>query len=118
MKSKKIFLVETEEGNIILDAGSLNDFNMCFKDQIVLDEEIDMLVDTEMDEGCHLDFIEDYDSEVAFYLSEVTKDSYIELLKGKFDNLTLSNNALSIIQDEVIDRIKNKLGIPSTIVDI
>lgn len=73
----------------------------------VLSSQIIELVDTEMDENCHEDYIGDYESELDFYLSNVEKDSYVTHYLA--DNLQeLEEEDLQEIQSIVIDMIRNK----------
>lgn len=66
------------------------------------------LVDIEIDEGSHDDYIENYNSKLDFYLSNVLKDSYItHFLPLHFDNLNESE--LIAIQEKIIEEINNRI---------
>lgn len=101
-----IFLLETEDKNIILNVG---DMHIQPTDQLVYDEDIETLVEMEMNESRHLDYIEDYENELEFYLSNTAEDSYTEYLKDILDTVTLTKEARIIIRDEVVDRIKERV---------
>ena len=60
-------------------------------------------VETEMTEGCHLDWIEDYNSPLEFYLSEVERDNYIEYLQ---DNYNVDEEDALSLQKDIIEEIK------------
>lgn len=62
-------------------------------------------VDTEMTEGCHNDYIEDYSGKLEFYLSNVKADSYIGYLK---DNYGVDEMDAFTLQQVIIDTIKEK----------
>lgn len=72
-----------------------------------------ILVETEMSEGSHNDFIEDYDSYEDFCLSNVSRDSYLEYLEEVIKNdlnKELSKNELITIQNDIIKEIKNRIS--------
>lgn len=108
MDKKDIFLVITEDNQVIMkkDIGKI-----AVNGQIVYESDIDDLVETELTEGCHDDYIGDYESEIDFYLSNARKDTYKEYIKNILDDVRLNNEALNIIQEEVIKRIKNHVDI-------
>ena len=106
---KDIFLVVTEDGNIIMDI-ELKDIQE--RDQVVYDSDINFLVEMEMDDGIHLDEKEDYETERDFYLSNVIQEDYTNYsIDTQLDTVRLTEEAKIIIQDEVIDRIKEKFNI-------
>lgn len=57
----------------------------------------------EADDGCHMDFIEDYESPLDFYLSNAKDESYIDYIDGL---IRLDEDALHQIQKDVIDDIE------------
>lgn len=66
------------------------------------------LVETEMNEGCHEDYIEDYETELDFYLSNVKQDSYISsYLSEQFDDLNTDDliNIANAVELEIKERI-------------
>jgi hypothetical protein len=78
-------------------------------DLIVMDSEIDDLVNTEMDSGCHDDYIEDYDNEEEYYLSNAKRDGYTQYVQERISegrSIVLSEDNAYKIQKEVIKRIK------------
>ncbi len=103
---QKIFLVETEDENIIMGE---NVKNIVHGDQIVYQDDISRLVNMEMDENCHTDYPEDYDSLLEFYLSNVEEDSFVDwALPQILDTVQLTEAARRIIREEVACRIKEK----------
>lgn len=63
------------------------------------------LADLEMNSGSHDDFEEDYDSSLAFYLSNAESDSYIDYLT---DNWVESEEKAMEIQNMVIAAIQER----------
>lgn len=76
-----------------------------FSKEVVVNE----LYEIETNEGCHEDYIEDYESEVDFYLSNVTSDTYETYVKEycsqNFDVFVSNELAFEII-DDLIAKIK------------
>ncbi len=62
-------------------------------------------VETEMNEGCHLDYIEDYESPLEFFLSNAKADSYISYLESRFHISKEKANHLQVI---IIKEIENR----------
>lgn len=62
-------------------------------------------VETEMTEGCHSDYVEDYNSPLEFYLSNVEKDSYIGYLQ---ENYEIDEEDAISLQEEIMREIKAK----------
>ena len=60
-------------------------------------------IETEMTEGCHGDYLEDYNNPLEFYLSNVEKDSYIGYLQ---DSYSISEEDAISLQEEIISGIK------------
>lgn len=69
---------------------------------------VNELYEIETNEGCHLDYIEDYETEIDFYLSNVISDTYEVYVKEY-----CSENFNSFISDEltfeIIDNLINKI---------
>lgn len=65
---------------------------------------INELVEIEMDEMCHDDYPEDYDSKLEFYLSNAERDSYIDYIKDRYDRIEDAEE----IQEEVIAEIERR----------
>ncbi|MCC0752650.1 hypothetical protein KGF47_18180 [Clostridioides sp. ZZV13-5731] len=77
-----------------------------FSQETVVDE----LYEIETSEGCHEDYIEDYETELDFYLSNVMSDTYETYVKEycseNFD-IAISNELTFKIIDDLIDKIKD-----------
>ena len=71
-----------------------------------LEKIINECVEIEMDEGGHIDFVEDHESELDFYLSNVIADDYIGYLKESFG---VTEEEASDIQYEVEKEIRNRM---------
>lgn len=69
-------------------------------------ELINELANIEMDEACHNDYPEEYDSKLEFYLSNAQKESYIDYIMGYYN--IESEKEAKIIQAEVISEIKRR----------
>jgi hypothetical protein len=69
-------------------------------------ELINELASIEMDEACHNDYPEEYDSKLEFYLSNAQKESYIDYIMGYYN--IESEKEAKIIQAEVISEIKRR----------
>lgn len=71
---------------------------------------VNELYEIEMNEGCHLDYIDDYKTEIDFYLSNVTSDTYENYVKEycseNFDMFVSDELCFEII-DDLINKIKN-----------
>lgn len=83
------------------------------KEYYIPESNFKQLVETEMSEGSHNDFIEDYDSYEDFCLSNVSRDSYLEYLAEVIKNdlnKELSTNELMTIQNDIIKEIKNRIS--------
>lgn len=72
----------------------------------VYDNLSSMLADIEMHPGSHDDNLEDYDSELEYYLSNVNRDSYIEYLT---DNWVESDEIAYNLQNMVMNAIKERM---------
>ena len=107
IKKDNIFLVVTEDNNIIYD---IEEVNLQERDQVVYESDIESLVETELDDGIHLDEKEDYETELDFYLSNVIREDFVtHCIDTQLDTVTLTQEAKIIIQEEVITRIKDRL---------
>lgn len=73
---------------------------------MITKDDILTLVETEMSEGCHTDYFEDYETELDFYLSNVDTDGYLDYLSDEYPNLC--ETELEDIRAEVIRIIKEK----------
>ena len=60
----------------------------------------------EMDHTRHLDSVDDYDSELEYYLSECTRSDYIDYLMDNW-NIETENEAIAI-QKKVVEIIEGK----------
>lgn len=83
------------------------------KEYYIPENKFNQLVETEMSEGSHNDFIKDYSSYEDFCLSNVSKDSYLEFLEEvlKIDlNKEFSKETLMTIQNDIIREIKNRIS--------
>ena len=69
------------------------------------EELINKLAEIEMDEFCHDDRPEDYDSKLEFYLSNAEADSYAEYIKS---NYKVNTEEATEIQAQVIAEIKRR----------
>ena len=98
----KIFLIQTEEGNIV---NNITDFEVLKSDIIITENEITELVDIELDQNCHNDYLKDYENKLEFYLCNVVVSSYPDFIQGKFDDRELNQKALEAIQEEVVEKI-------------
>ncbi|MGL5328546.1 MAG: hypothetical protein ACRDD7_04700 [Peptostreptococcaceae bacterium] len=108
MNKHFVVLMETEDGIISKPNKEYveGDFSDC--DTLVFKSEINDLVETEMDESCHDDGIEDYDSQEEFYLSNATKDSYVDYVIDRMDDTRISQSLALEVQEMVIEEIKNR----------
>lgn len=71
---------------------------------------VDELYEIETSEGCHEDYIEDYETELDFYLSNVMSDTYETYVKEYCSNehdISISNEQTFEIIDDLIDKIKD-----------
>ncbi|ENY8540209.1 hypothetical protein OKR33_17010 [Clostridioides difficile] len=71
---------------------------------------VEELYGIENNEGCHEDYIEDYETEVDFYLSNVKSDTYEVYVKEYCSNnhdISISNELAFEIIDELIGKIKD-----------
>lgn len=83
------------------------------KEYYIPESNFNQLVETEMSEGSHNDFIEDYDSYEDFCLSNVSSDSYLEFLEELIKNdlnKEFSKEILITIQNDIIEEIKNRIS--------
>lgn len=73
----------------------------------ITEDQLHKLAEVEMEEGCHVDNIEDYENELDFYLSNVSfeNDSYTQLLMREFN---VNKDEADDIQREVRRIIKEK----------
>lgn len=62
-------------------------------------------IETEMNEGCHDDYIEDYKTPLDFYLSSVEMDNYIDYLGFIYGIDEEYSNTIQLL---VIEKIKEK----------
>lgn len=69
-------------------------------------ELISELVEIEMNTGSHEDYLEDYETPLAFYLSNVEDDSYIGYLTS---NYNLTEEEAHEMQSDVIRAIEDKM---------
>lgn len=65
----------------------------------------EFLADIEMDAGSHDDYLEDYDSELDFFLSNASGDGYLVYLE---DTWNIPEEDTADMQDRVISAIKEK----------
>jgi hypothetical protein len=79
------------------------------KDLKEINEEIILeLVNTELDETCHFDYIEDYTSKLSFYLSNVSRDDYVNYYLPYFleyYNIECSKEVYVELQAKIIELI-------------
>lgn len=71
---------------------------------------VNELYEIETNEGCHEDYIEDYETEVDFYLSNVTSDTYEVYVKEYCSNehdILISDESTFKIIDDLIGKIKD-----------
>lgn len=83
------------------------------KEYYIPENKFNQLVETEMSEGSHNDFIKDYSSYEDFCLSNVSRDSYLEYLAEVIKNdlnKEFSTNELMTIQNDIIKEIKNRIS--------
>lgn len=73
------------------------------------ESEIESLVETEMDESCHMDYMKDYDSYCDFCLSNILKDDYIEYIVERFPDL-VEYDVTEEIRTKIITIIKERCG--------
>lgn len=106
IKDKPVFLI-TEDKNIVI---TNSEDGILARDQVVYKSYIYDLVQTELDEDCRDDGIEDYENILDFYLSNAIKESYKGYIKDRLDNVILTDEALGLIQDMVIERIKDRVA--------
>ena len=64
-----------------------------------------ILTEIETDPGAHSDYLEDYDCELDFYLSNATENSYIGYIS---DNYPVTKEEAQQLQDIVIEEITKK----------
>ncbi|ENY8694336.1 hypothetical protein I4P46_10075 [Clostridioides difficile] len=71
---------------------------------------VDELYDIETSEGCHEDYIEDYETELDFYLSNVKFGTYEVYVKEYCSNnydISISDELAFEIMDDLIGKIKD-----------
>ncbi|MDM9944085.1 hypothetical protein [Clostridioides difficile] len=71
---------------------------------------INELYEIEVNEGCHEDYVEDYETEVDFYLSNVKSDTYEVYVKEYCSNnydVSISSELAFEIIDDLVDKIKD-----------
>jgi len=76
----------------------------------ILEDEINELVGIETNDGCHSDDVEDYESKLDYYLSNVIVDTYLEYLEDYFRlerNKILTEDLAYKIRNEVKTRIES-----------
>lgn len=71
----------------------------------ILESTILELAETEMCEGCHMDYVEDYETPLDFYLSDIEKGDYIEYIEERLYDGSLSIEDLEEIRKIVIQKI-------------
>lgn len=69
------------------------------------EEMLRQAVETEMDEGCHDDCLEDYEDPCSFYASNAELDSYVGYLMDRFD---IDKDGAKMLQDDVLAEIRRK----------
>lgn len=65
------------------------------------------LAEIELDESCHLDYIEDYNSELEFYLSNAIQDDYNQYI-NEYTKYIFDIETIEEIKDLVINIINDK----------
>ena len=88
--------LETEVANIIDLEDVRNSFITNLKN---------ILVEIETSPSSHTDYLEDYDSELDYYLSNVIDDNYISYVKT---NYPVTEDEAVQLQLDVIDEIRDK----------
>lgn len=71
------------------------------------EDEIIELVETELDENCHSDFPDDYESSYEFYISNVVRIDYREYILERFPDL-INYDEPENIQMQVLEEIKRR----------
>lgn len=69
----------------------------------ILDRFSNDAVETEMNEGSHSDYIDDYSSPLDFYLSNVELDSYISYLENTY---SVNEESATLLQRLISDKIR------------
>lgn len=106
IKKDSIFLVVTEDGNIIYD---LENDELQSKDQPVYESDIENLVEIELDDSIYENDKEDFENEVDYYLQNAIREDYAtHWIKTSLDTVDLTEEAYNEIQEEVISRIKSR----------
>lgn len=104
---KKIVLVMLENGEMLYETPK--NFEAWDRDVLIYEEEIEHLINIEMDDCSHADYVEDYDNKEEFYLSNASRESYIEYIRSILDDKTINEELAYAIQELVVEGIKNKV---------
>lgn len=108
MSKHFVVLMETEDGIISRPNREYVDGEYSEHDVLVFQSEINDLVETEMDEACHDDNIEDYSTPEEFYLSSAVRDDYVDYVIDRMDDTRISQSLALEVQEMVIEEIKNR----------
>ena len=106
--------VDKLDGEIIFDfcyalGCSVNDLvDTEVKKNIVLDNLVVYIADIEMDSDRHDDFLDDYDSELEFYISNVELESYLEFLTSRMvdsveDAIEIQRGVIELITERITE---------------
>lgn len=72
-----------------------------------LKEIIKECIEIELEEGLHLDTMDDYSTRLDFYLSNIVGEKKEEYMNHLVEYYGLSNSLSSYVYEEVVDYIKN-----------
>lgn len=102
MRNENVYLIQTREKETIINPSTIDK-----TDITITNLEIMSLINEEMDETNRLDTREDFESDEAFLLHNITQDSYISYLQEKWDDKALTEMSACMIQGRVIELIKD-----------